>query len=58
MATIIENNGHFLYKAQEKKYSTDGGVTWKSYNPPVYRIGDLVSNEPSHLCDTIEPIGQ
>lgn len=52
MATIIENNGHFLYRAQEKKYSVDGGVNWLSYNPPIYRIGDLVSNLPSLICDT------
>lgn len=41
MATIIENNGYARYTAQEKKYSVDG-ITWHSYDPPIYRIGDLI----------------
>lgn len=52
---IIENNGNALYKAQEKKYSVDGGVNWLSYNPPIYRIGDLIGY-PSSICAQIEPI--
>lgn len=38
----ITDNGNYKFTAQELKYSIDGGMTWNSYDPPVYRIGDLV----------------
>lgn len=42
MANKITDNGGFKYSAQELKYSIDGGQTWNSYNPPVYRMGNLI----------------
>lgn len=38
----LSKNGVNKYIAQEKQYSTDGGNTWHSYEPPIYRIGDLI----------------
>lgn len=55
MATKITDNGGYKFTAQELVYSTDGGMTWNSYNPKVYRIGDLVGL--SAECQGIQPIG-
>lgn len=38
----LTDNGYAKYSQQEKKYSLDGGVTWNSYNPKVYRMGNLI----------------
>lgn len=54
MAKITDNGG-YKYTAQELKFSTDGGQTWQSYNPKVYRMGDLVGL--SSDCASIQPIG-
>ena len=53
MGNIIENNGGYRYNAQELKFSTDGGQTWNSYDPPVYRIGDLIGL--SSECASVAP---
>ncbi len=54
MAKITDNGG-YKYSAQELKFSTDGGQTWNSYTPPVYRMGDLIGL--SSECQGIQPIG-
>lgn len=47
----ITNNGGWKYSAQELVYSTDGGQTWHSYDPRVFRINDLIGL--SSECSTI-----
>lgn len=38
----LSNNGFAKYSCQEKKFSLDGGRTWNSYEPKVYRMGNLI----------------
>lgn len=51
----ITDNGNYLFKAEELKWSNDGGMTYNSYSPKVYRMGDLVGL--SSKCASIQPIG-
>ena len=55
MGSKITDNGNYLWTSQELKWSNDGGMTWNSYSPKVYRIGNLVGL--SSLCASIQPIG-
>ena len=42
------------YQKKQLYFSTDNGVTWKPYNPPVYRQGDVIeTNSPD--CGYSEP---
>lgn len=55
MGNKITDNGGYRYNAQELKWSNDGGMTWNSYSPKIYRMGDLVGL--SAECQGIQPIG-
>ena len=55
MASKITDNGNWKFSAQELKWSNDGGMTYNSYSPPVYRMGDLVGL--SSDCASMQPIG-
>lgn len=42
------------YQKKQLYFSTDNGVTWKPYNPPVYKRGDVIeTNSPD--CGYSEP---
>lgn len=39
------------YAKDEKLYSIDGGATWLSYNPPIYRQGNLLEFESNDCLE-------